>query len=240
MTGYGAEVVERLRARLEPLRDDSAAAPMAKYMRDQFAFLGLPMPVRRVEYRAALHDMEPPSEGELRDAVLGLWALPEREYQYCGVELAARWIGRCGPDFIATLRELITTKSWWDTVDTLAAKCVGPLAAAHAGLSQTLDEWISGDEMWLQRTAILHQLGYKANTDRDRLARYCLLRADEREFFIRKAIGWALREYSKTNGAWVRWFVAEHEGVLSPLSKREALLWLDGGRSEAGLRSPGR
>lgn len=240
MTAYGTDVVVRLQARLEPLRNESAGVPMAKYMRDQFAFLGLPMPVRRAEYRAALHDIEPPSEGALRDAVLGLWALPEREYQYCGAELACRWIGRCGPSFMETLRAVLTAKSWWDTVDTLAANAVGPLVAAHPSLGRTLDAWISGEEMWLQRAAILHQLRYRTNTDRDRLARYCLLRANESEFFIRKAIGWALREYSKTDGAWVRWFVAEHDDALSALSKREALLWLNGGRSNPGLRARGR
>jgi 3-methyladenine DNA glycosylase AlkD len=99
-----------------------------------------------------------------------------------------------------------------------------------------MDEWIGSENTWLARTALIHQLRYKRETDTDRLFRYCLLRAGDREFFIRKAIGWALRQYSWTDPDAIRAFVAAHEQELSPLSKREALLVINGGRKK---RAPG-
>jgi 3-methyladenine DNA glycosylase AlkD len=140
-----------------------------------------------------------------------------------------------GPDFIAVVERLVTTKSWWDTVDSLAKGGAGALVLRHPDLAATMDRWIDDGNIWLRRTAILHQLGFKERTDAARLFRYCALRAGEQEFFIRKALGWALREYSKVDAEAVRAFVSEHERELSGLSKREALLWLNGGRR--GTRS---
>jgi 3-methyladenine DNA glycosylase AlkD len=125
--------------------------------------------------------------------------------------------------FIETVRSLVVSKSWWDTVDTLAAHTAGPLVAAHPGLLSTMDAWITDEHMWLVRTAILHQLTYKTRTDAGRLFRYCAAQASHRDFFIRKAIGWALREYSRTDPTAVRSFVDSHRDTLSPLSVREAL-----------------
>ena len=102
------------------------------------------------------------------------------------------------------MEELITTKSWWDTVDALASRTVGALVLADPALRKTMDRWIRSDDIWIARTAILHQLFYKEATDTSRLFDYCLLRAGDNEFFIRKAIGWALREYSKTDEVAVR------------------------------------
>ena len=129
--------------------------------------------------------------------------------------------------FIDTARELVTTKSWWDTVDSLASHTVGRLVRTHPELVAVMDEWIGSDDIWLARTALLHQLTWKNDTDAERLFAYCLRRASEKEFFIRKAIGWALREYSKTDEAAVRAFVAEHRATLSGLSRTEALRWLE-------------
>ncbi len=120
------------------------------------------------------------------------------------------------------MRELITTKSWWDTVDTLAAHTVGPLVAAHPELADTMDAWVGDENMWLSRTAILHQLRYKERTDAERLFRYCTARAGHKDFFIRKAVGWALREYAYTDPDGVRAYISEHRDNLSPLSVREA------------------
>jgi 3-methyladenine DNA glycosylase AlkD len=107
-------------------------------------------------------------------------------------------------------------------VDTLAAHTVGPLVAAHPVLVATMDAWVTDENMWLARTAILHQLRYKERTDADRLFRYCTLQAGHRDFFIRKAIGWALRDYARTNPDAVRRYVDEHRSILAPLSIREA------------------
>jgi 3-methyladenine DNA glycosylase AlkD len=126
------------------------------------------------------------------------------------------------PALLPTVQELITTKSWWDTVDTLAAHTVGPLVAAYPGLVDTMDAWVTDANMWLVRTAILHQLRYKERTDAERLFRYCTVQASHRDFFVRKAIGWALRDYARTDPEAVRRYVEEHRSILAPLSVREA------------------
>lgn len=116
----------------------------------------------------------------------------------------------------------MTAKSWWDTVDSLA-HAVGALVLAHPELAAEMDRWIADEDLWLRRVALLHQLDFGAQTDARRLFDYCARSAGETDFFARKAIGWALRQYSKTDPDAVCRFVAEHDAVLSPLSKREAL-----------------
>jgi 3-methyladenine DNA glycosylase AlkD len=120
------------------------------------------------------------------------------------------------------LRWCVTHKSWWDTVDALAHS-VGALVLRHPELQDEMDVWIADDDLWVARVAIIHQLGAKQATDTDRLFGYCTTRASHPDFFIRKAIGWALREYSKTDPDAVRQYVAGMGGKLSSLSRREAL-----------------
>lgn len=207
--------------------DPVEAKGMAAYMRDQFPFLGIKSKPRRALTREALAGLPRPSEEDLRTLADAMWALPEREFQYFAVDVLVRSVRVCGPGFLETVQRLVTTKSWWDTVDALAANVVGPLVAAHPDLRADMDRWIGDQDIWVVRTAILHQMRYKAATDADRLFGYCLARAGDEEFFIRKAIGWALREYSKTDAAAVRAFVTEHDDELSGLSRREALEWVE-------------
>src|SRR5262245_4469903 len=194
---------------------------MSAYMRDQFPFLGLPNPVLTALVRAAA--LPKPTEAELAEQALFLWAQPEREFQYVACGQLRRHVKVCGPGLLAVATQLIVTKPWWDTVATRGSHTVGPLVRKHPELLATMDAWIGESNLWLARTAILYQLGYKDSTDAQRLLRYCAAQAGHPDFFIRKAIGWALREYSKTDPAAVRDFVRAHESVLSGLSKREAL-----------------
>ena len=221
------ELLDRLVASYEAARDPSAAEPMRRYMRDQFEFLGIPTPVRTTLDREITAGIDPPDEAELAHVAERAWELPYREYQYFACGYLRKHVKRAGPGFIDVAARLITTKSWWDTVDALATRTVGPLVRAHLGLVVTMDDWLDSDNMWLARTALLHQLTYKDATDVARLFRFCRARAGDREFFIRKAIGWALREYSKTDEAAVRGFVAKHGDELSGLSRTEALKWLE-------------
>jgi 3-methyladenine DNA glycosylase AlkD len=216
-------VLDRLVATYGAARDPAAAAPMRAYMRDQFPFLGIPTTRRRPLSREVLEGLPRPAEDDLRAVALACWELPEREYQYFACDWLRRHAAVCSPAFLDTARILITTKSWWDTVDALAAHLVGPIVARHPATVTTMDAWLADENMWLARTAILHQLGYAEQTDADRLFRYCLARAGHPDFFIRKAIGWALRQYAKTDPVSVRSFVTAHASQLSPLSKREAL-----------------
>lgn len=118
---------------------------------------------------------------------------------------------------------LVTTVSWWDTVDLLAVRVVGPLVAADRRLTAEMDAWITDDDLWVARTALLHQLGYKDRTDTGRLFGYCLRQSGHPDFFVRKAIGWSLREYAKTDPDAVRDFLARERGRFAPLTVREAL-----------------
>jgi len=132
-------------------------------------------------------------------------------------------VKKLDPSHLPDVEHFIVAESWWDTVDSLAAWTVGPMVAAYPELVAVMDLWIDDDNMWLNRTAIIHQLGYKNTTDAERLFRYCRRRADHRDFFVRKAIGWALRQHARVDPDAVRSFVAEHDAELSGLSKREAL-----------------
>ena len=120
-------------------------------------------------------------------------------------------------------RHLVTTVPWWDTIDLLAAHVVGALVAADPALAAEMDRWSADDDLWLVRTALLHQLRYKERTDTDRLFHYCLRQSGHPDFFVRKAIGWALREYAKTDPGAVRDFLAREGDRFAPLSVREAL-----------------
>ena len=213
-----ARLVPTYRAAADPERAEGNRA----YMRDQFPFLGIPTTKRRALSREILAGLPAPTVDELDRLARACWELPEREYQYFAVDLIARQAKRLEPGFLRTVHHLITTKSWWDTVDALASNVVGPIVAAHPEAVATMEDWLVDENMWLARTAIIHQLGYKERTDTARLFRYCLARCDHKDFFIRKAIGWALRQYAWTDPAAVREFVAAHTAELSPLSIREA------------------
>jgi 3-methyladenine DNA glycosylase AlkD len=172
--------------------------------------------------RFAFAGLGAPTEDDLREFALGCWARPEREFQYVACDYLRRHVGVPGPEFLSVARALITTKSWWDTVDMLATRFVGGLVRRHPTLATTMDDWSGESDMWLVRTAILHQLNYGSSTDTARLFAYCERQAGHRDFFVRKAIGWALRHYARTDPDAVRAFVAANTGQLSPLSVREA------------------
>ncbi|GAA1656178.1 DNA alkylation repair protein [Catellatospora bangladeshensis] len=218
----GLALTGALAARLTAAADPARAPAMRAYLREQFPFLGVPAPQVQATVRAVLAGSPRPDAATLREAALDCWARDEREFQYAACVLLRRHARTLDAGFLDTARHLIVTKSWWDTVDTLAAHVVGALVARHPHLVRVMDAWAAGDELWLARTALLHQLTYKAGTDAERLLRYCAELAPHPDFFIRKAIGWALREHAKTDPAAVREFVAAQPG-LSGLSRREAL-----------------
>ena len=191
---------------------------MAAYMKDQFPFLGVASPERRTAQREALGDWRAPTEDELSDFARACWAKDEREFQYAACDTLIRHVKRIGPDALDLCEALITDKPWWDTTDALASRVV----AFHAR-RPVIERWLTSGNLWLERTAIIHQLGYKRATDEALLFHACLTHAASTEFFHRKAIGWALRQYAKVSPDAVRIFVADHVDELSGLSKREAL-----------------
>lgn len=221
-TGIAQTILARLDEVYPAAGEPARAAGAAAYMRHQFPFLGITSPRLAQLNRQILAGLPAPDEADLVTIARACWGRPEREYQYFACAYLRRHVRVASPALLTTVQDLITTKSWWDTVDTLAAHTVGPLVAAHSALVSTMDAWSSDENLWLVRTAILHQLGYKERTDADRLFRYCAGQAGHRDFFVRKAIGWALRQYARTDPAAVRSFVDAHRSVLSPLSVREA------------------
>lgn len=183
---------------------------MAAYMRDQFPFLGVATPARRRAVRGLLPRT---LDRELVDA---LWSLPEREFQYAACDHLQRVpLESATADF---LRSLVVRKSWWDTVDALA-KPVG-----RACTPDQMRAWARDDNLWVRRAAVLHQLGRREATDTELLGEILAGNLDSGEFFLDKAVGWALREYSKTDPSWVRTFLDGHE--VAALTRREGSKYL--------------
>lgn len=199
------------------------------YMKGQFEYFGIGSKVRRDIQKEFLANNGLPDYSELENIVKDCWERPEREFQYFGLELLFKYKKEYQKDLVELLEFMITKKSWWDTVDIIAVKLVGELFKIYPELILPYtSKWINSSNMWLQRSAILFQLGYKEKTDKELLADL-IIKANESknkdEFFIRKAIGWALRQYSKTNPEWVIEFIKQHD-ELSNLSKSQGLKWL--------------
>ncbi|MFE7174278.1 DNA alkylation repair protein [Streptomyces sp. NPDC057616] len=216
-------VLERLTATYAAAADPERAAPMRAYMKDVAPFLGLTTPGRRALSRTVVAGLPRPAEADCAAIALRCWQLPEREYHYFAVDYLRRHVRACSSGFLPVARHLVSTVSWWDTVDLLAAHVVGALVAADPALTADMDAWIVDEDLWVARTALLHQLRYKERTDTERLFGYCLRQSGHPDFFIRKAIGWCLREYAKTDPEAVRAFLARERGRFAPLSVREAL-----------------
>jgi 3-methyladenine DNA glycosylase AlkD len=204
---------------LVPLRDERRAVAMAAYMKNCFAFLGIPTLVRR----GAVKQILKPDPQEVHGIMRALWTWEQREYQYVALDLLVATAKKLdAKTTLGLIRELALAKSWWDSVDGLAG--IGRIILfRHPELRYMVREWGSHDSFWVNRLAILHQLGWRDATDTSLLFELCLAHAHSKEFFVRKAIGWALRDYAWTNPDAVRGFVEENRGKLSNLSVREAL-----------------
>lgn len=228
------EFVEWLRTH----KNSEKIPAMENYMRNQFKFLGLQATERRQltkeflnEKRAETHaraQIASPQQSILDwEFLFLLWKLPEREFQLIGLDYLKRAEKYLVLEDFTNLRQLVLTKSWWDTVDFLA-KNIGGLVLKEPLLTNEMKKWSVDDNIWLRRVSILHQLAFKEQTDPSLLRTVILNNLEDPEFFIQKAIGWALREYAKTDACWVRHFVKEFENELSSLSQREALKNLNG------------
>jgi len=220
-----ASVVDGLAAAAVP----ADVAPMTAYMGHQFPFLGVRAPAQKTVVRAALATAGPPvEEAEVVAAIDALWLRPEREHRYAGCQLARRFAPNASPDFVGAAARWITTDPWWDTCDPLARGCVGPVVRRHPRLRSTMDRWLAGDDLWLIRSALVHMGGWRQDIDHDWVFSACLARAGHPDFFVRKAIGWILRDLAWVDQAAVVAFV-EGPGapVLSGLSEREALKNVD-------------
>lgn len=203
--------------------DRDMAAGMAAYMKTAMPFYGVKKPEREPILRRLVDEFPPPDAGGYRARVTRLWELPHREEKYLAIGYARRFRAYVTPVHLDLYRRMIVEGAWWDLVDEIAAHLVGPVLLHHRSeVRPVMEKWIDSDDMWLRRAALLGQLRHKDATDASMLFDFCRRRAHEKEFFIRKAIGWALREYSRTDPAAVAGFVAEEGDRLSGLSRREA------------------
>ena len=215
-------VIHTLQEVFEENRNPEIAAGQKAYMRNQFEFLGIKTPLRKALQKPFLRKDSLPPKNELHKIVKTLWKKPEREYQYFAQELVQKYMTQLEKKDILLFEFMITHKSWWDTVDAIATK---PTGAYFKTFPEERDariaKWIASDNLWLQRTAILFQLNYKEELDTDFLSYVINALIPSDEFFINKAIGWILRQYSKTHPQWVLDFA--ERTPLSPLSQREGL-----------------
>jgi 3-methyladenine DNA glycosylase AlkD len=203
-------------------KDPEAAPWMAAYMKNKFIFLGIKTPLRRELFRDFIKKNGLPQQSDLHTVISALWDLPEREFQYAAVSLFDKFRKKYQEEDILLAEKMIIEKSWWDTVDGIAAWIAGDYFRKFPEKIRPLTrQWMDSENIWLQRSALLFQLRYKKDTDAALLFSYIQELTSSKEFFIRKAIGWTLREYSKTNPGRVQQFV--DITPMAALSKKEAL-----------------
>ncbi|MCF6183006.1 MAG: DNA alkylation repair protein [Bacteroidales bacterium] len=198
------------------------AAGQKAYMKNRFEFFGIKTPLRREISKPFLQKEFLPDKKYLKKTIKTLWEKPQREFQYFAQELAFKYKKQFEKKDIALFEYMILNKSWWDTVDFIAAKITGEYFKLFPSeIKNVTENWLASGNIWLQRSCLLFQLKYKENTDTELLSHIINKLTGSEEFFINKAIGWILREYGKINPDWVIDFTKKTQ--LSALSKKEAL-----------------
>ncbi len=213
-------LTERLSALGNPDRAKGAQA----YMKTSDPFFGVDAPTLRRELKALYAEFPPKDSKTYQAQILQLWSLPQREAKYAAVEWARHFKAFITLNALPLYERMVREGRWWDTVDAIAAHLIGKLLLdQRATMKPLLEGWIRDEDLWIRRTALLAHLKHKAATDEKQLFDHCLRMAPEKDFFARKAIGWALREYSKTRPERVVAFVETHRERFSGLTRREAL-----------------
>lgn len=213
------KLVKELKAVANP--DDAAA--MKAYMKNKFEFLGVKTPARRKLVKAFFKQQ---TDSVIDwDFINEAWNNPYRELQYAALDYLESRKKLLTPSDLPGLKKLAQTKSWWDTIDFLD-RLVGSIIAQFPETKEIILSWSCDEDIWLRRLAIDHQLLRKEETDIELLEKILVNNLAQSEFFINKAIGWALRDYSKTNPDWVRDFIERHQAEIAALSIREGSKYL--------------
>lgn len=210
-------MIQRIEAVLLPLRDEQRALSMKAYLRNQFEFLGIPADRRR----EACSFLKGEDVSLVWAWVERLWERREREYQYVAMDCLFVNKALFDSHDLSRVKALLQASSWWDTVDVLAS-WIGAVVRQDRSAQETMDQWIHDPDFWIRRVAMIHQLRWRLDTDKERLGRYAEILAPENEFFIRKAIGWALRDYARWNPHFVAQFMKQKKVLFSRLTIREA------------------
>jgi len=214
--------IKPLSKAFEKAADPIVAEGQKAYMKNHFPFFGMKTEIRRGITSAHFKTQGLLDENSLYTVIYELWSLPQREFQYAAVELLHFHRKIFSRETIGCIEYCLTNKSWWDTVDALNTLGAGIYFEKFPDRIKTITgRWNRSNDIWLNRSSLLFQLKYKSGTDLELLSKYIVRLSTSKEFFIRKAIGWVLREYAKTDPQWVQKFVIENQ--LSPLSKKEAL-----------------
>ncbi len=218
-----SELITFVTGQLGSRADPTKAGSMAAYMKTNMPFYGVAKPEQDRIATAIKAHFPITSHDAYERAVASLWALPHREEKYLAIRIARLYTDFINPRSLSLYKRLIQEGAWWDFVDEIAIHLVGRVLYHHRSVvSPILDAWISDRDMWMRRTVLLSQIHHKEDTDARRLFGYCLQTADETAFFICKAIGWALRDYSATAPERVLTFLSHNREQLSSLSFREA------------------
>ncbi|GAB5411846.1 MAG: DNA alkylation repair protein [Chlamydiales bacterium] len=199
---------------------------MEGYMRHLFPFYGVKSQPRKEIVKTSLKQFPIQSKGELITILEKLWNEKKREFHHVAMDLGERYHKLFEADSLSFFEVMIRKNSWWDSIDRIAPTLVGLLLQKYPELLPEMDRWIEDENMWIRRSALIYQLKYKEKTDKERLFSFCKSRMHEEEFFIRKAIGWVLRQYARTNPESVREFIEKNRSELSSLSFREASKYL--------------
>lgn len=213
--------IQQLENTLTKNADDEISKKQSAYLKNRFQFYGIMKPQRESLLRAQLKGVTIHDEGILIDLLKKLWSKEQREFHYIACDIAEKYQRLITPLSLSFFEEMVRSHSWWDTVDRIAANLIGRTILEYPEYQSMTKEWIKDPDMWIRRTAIIFQLRFKERTDEQILFDHCQLTMHEKEFFIRKAIGWALREYSKTSPKPVKSFIDTYRESLSPLSIRE-------------------
>ena len=214
------EIIDCLEARA----DNARALDMSKYMKNKFEFFGVGAAERNEIWKPYFKEAKKTKKIDW-DFIEICFKHNKRECQYTAAYYLKYMQRFLVEDDISKLKELVLTKSWWDTVDILD-KVIGSIIYNNKNLYPIILEWSKDDNIWLRRVAIDHQLLRKENTDEQLLEKILINNLNHKEFFVNKAIGWALRDYSKTNPQWVRNFIEVHKENMASLSIREASKYL--------------
>lgn len=226
MSKWAKEVVSLTKSAFKNAGNKRVAIGARNYMKNIAPFIGISSPKRRQLTKKAWTSLETPTENELLEAATLLWKLPEREYHYATCDLMGKYIDICTLKTLDKLKPLITTKSWWDSVDLLGSQVITPLTLKYPKNRKIIEKWRNSKNIWLIRAAIQHQRGHKNKTDVDYVLSICQQHVKNEEFFIQKAIGWALRDFAKIDPNSVKHFLAKNP-KLSTVAKREALKGLN-------------
>ena len=215
--------IEELETAFKDRSNAQNAFAMAKYMRNHFSFFGIKTEERRAVFKTLFKENQKEIAKNTRSIALQLYSKTQRELHYCAIEILIKELkGKYQKDDIQLIEKFLISNSWWDSVDTISKYMLGEYLLEYPFETEKIvARFSNSDNMWLNRSVLLFQLGYKQKTNFDLLQSQCEKQKISGEFFIQKAIGWALREYAKTNPDVVRNYV--NQTNLKPLSKKEAL-----------------